>query len=75
MAPFRNWLMHIVAGKQCAFWISDKAESAIDGLGLAGQGAAIVLAKQVERMRAEYATFTLSGGWRITVEKIGESEP
>ena len=60
MDGFRNWLMHIIAGKKFAYWIADDAADQFDGMGTAGSGAAIVLARTVEKTGATSAQYTLN---------------
>jgi hypothetical protein len=60
-----------LAGKRVAFWISEEAECKMrefDQFGVAGSGAAIVMAHALESVDCDTATFILTG-FEITVRR------
>lgn len=62
MDKFRNWLMHLIAGRTNAYWISDRALAVINNVrSVPGEVGAILLVRAMEQTGATSATITLDG--------------
>lgn len=71
-----RWFLTLIVGRRVAFWISDEAENTINDfgpLGVAGAGAAIVMANALDDMDANTATFSLTG-FEIKIRRTDAGE-
>lgn len=75
MGKFRNWLMHMIAGRKYAYWTADDAWRDLAELrSIPGEAGAIMLVRSMEQIGATSATLTFAG-YEIAITARPGSSP